>query len=219
MKNKGIFITFEGGEGAGKSTQARMIYQHLMKSRIQSVLTYEPGGTEVAEKIRSLLLDDDLNEKISERTELLLYFSSRAQHVESVIRPALEKGKVVICDRFYDATVAYQGYGRNIDLEKIRFINDFATEGLAPDLTILIDIDVLRGIERSKSRNKAKLLKKELDRMERESLDFHNRVRQGYLTLAERNRGRFRVFDGCLPQETLFENIRQEIIGFIDKNN
>jgi dTMP kinase len=186
-----------------------------MKKKISAVLTYEPGGTEVAEKIRSLLLDDDLEEKISQRCELLLYFASRAQHVDSVIIPALEKGKTVICDRFHDATVAYQGHGRKIDLDKIDFINNFSTTGIQPDLTILIDIDILKGIERSKSRNKAKLLKKELNRMEMESLEFHQRVRQGYLKIAEKETERFRIFDGSLSEDELFEKVKQEVMAFL----
>ncbi|MBN1521780.1 MAG: dTMP kinase [Candidatus Aureabacteria bacterium] len=215
MEKRGIFITFEGCEGAGKSTQAQKIYQHLMKNRFSSVLTHEPGGTEVAEKIRALLLDEDLGEPISGRAELLLYFASRAQHVEGFIIPALEKGKIVICDRFYDATVAYQGYGRQIDLATIEMMNSYAGRGIFPDLTILIDIDIRKGIERSKSRNKAKLLKKELNRMERESIEFHQRVREGYLMTAEQNKDRFRVFDGALGESELFEKIRSEVMEFV----
>ena len=217
MTARGKFVTFEGCEGAGKSTQAKKIYQYLVKNRISAVLTHEPGGTEVAEKIRSLLLDDDLEENICQRSELLLYFASRAQHVDSLILPALEKGKVIICDRYHDATVAYQGYGRSIDLDKIDFINNYAAKGVSPDLTVLIDIDIRKGIERSKSRNRAKLLKKELNRMEMESLEFHQRVKEGYLQIAQMDRARFRVFDGTMPENELFEKVKDEIMKFLKK--
>jgi dTMP kinase len=208
-------ITFEGCEGAGKSTQAQRIYQLLVKSRVPAVMTHEPGGTEVAEKIRTLLLDEDLSEPLGQRTELLLYFASRAQHIDSIIQPSLEKDKVVICDRFHDATVAYQGYGRKIDMDVIHFINGFAARGVEPDLTILIDIDVLKGIERSKNRSRSKLLKKELNRMEQESLDFHQRVREGYLALAQKDPGRIRVYDGELAQDALFEMIWKDISALL----
>jgi dTMP kinase len=214
--SKGVFITFEGCEGAGKSTQAQRLYQYLMKNKITAVLTHEPGGTEVAEKIRSLLLDDEFKESICQKTELLLYFASRAQHIETLILPSLEKGKVVICDRFYDATVAYQGYGRGISLKEIEFMNSIAAGSLVPVMTVLIDIDVLKGIERSKNRNRVMLMKKDLNRMEQESLDFHERVRQGYLTLAGQNRDRFRVFSGELPPDELFESIRAEVMRCIE---
>lgn len=213
--NKGKFITFEGCEGAGKSTQAKKVYQYLLKRRVSAVLTHEPGGTEVAEKIRSLLLSNDFKEKISQRAELLLYFASRAQHVDAVIEPSLEQGKVVICDRYYDATLAYQGYGRKLDIGKIDSINHYAVQGVYPELTILIDIDVRKGIERSRNRSKAKLLKKELDRMEMESIEFHQRVRDGYLAIASQNKDRFRVFSGDIPEDELFERVIKEIMAFL----
>ncbi|MCK5707154.1 MAG: dTMP kinase [Candidatus Aureabacteria bacterium] len=213
-----MFITFEGCEGAGKSTQASKIYQHLLRNKIPAIMTYEPGGTEIGEKIRSLLLDEELKEKFCEKTELLLYFASRAQHIETAIIPALEKGKIVICDRFNDTTLAYQGFGRGIDINKILMMNEFATKGLKPDLTILIDIDVRKGIERSKKRNRAKLLKKELNRMEMESLEFHQRVRDGYLSLSKNEKDRFRIFSGETPLSELFEDVKNEIMKFIEKN-
>ena len=180
---KGKFITFEGSEGSGKSTHSRLVYNYLKKKGYEVVYIREPGGTNISEKIRSILLDSR-NTDISEIAEMLLYMAARYQLVKEVIRPALAKGKIVICDRFLDATFAYQGYGLGIDLGVIRYIGTFVTEGIRPNLTLFLDIPTKLGLRRA---GRVK------DRIERRSLAFHRRVRKGYLTLAKRNHERVKV--------------------------
>jgi dTMP kinase len=181
-----LFITFEGGEGCGKSYQARVLFNKLNKLAIPVVLTHEPGGTPVGERITRLL--KWANEAdISPLTELLLFNASRAQLVEKIIKPALKKGEIVISDRFTDSTVAYQGYGRGLDLELIRAANKTATSGLKPDLTILLDIPVEEGLAR-KSKQKP-------DRFHQENLAFHNRIRKGFLKLSSEEPQRWLVID------------------------
>lgn len=173
---KGIFITFEGIDGCGKSTQSRLVYNYLKKKGYGVVFTREPGGTKLAEAVREMLLNP--KNTISPLAELFLYESSRAEHVKEIIAPALKAKKIVICDRFSDATVAYQGYGRGLDKNMINTLNDFASSGIKPGLTILLDIPVKEGLGRAKS------LKKN-DRMEKEKLSFYGRVRAGYLKQAK----------------------------------
>jgi dTMP kinase len=174
----GKFIVFEGVEGAGKTTQIHQTGEWLQSrySDKSIIITREPGGTELGKKIRQLLLED-LDSEIGDRTELLLYAADRAQHVESVIKPQLEQGNLVLCDRFTDSTIAYQGYGRGFDRSEIDQINQLATGGLQSDLTIWLDLDVEIGLGRVSLRGKP-------DRMEQANLDFHERVRQGYQELA-----------------------------------
>jgi dTMP kinase len=174
----GKFIVFEGVEGAGKTTQLRQTAEwlHSYSSEQAIIITREPGGTELGQKIRQLLLED-LASEIGDRTELLLYAADRAQHVEAVIRPQLDRGNLVLCDRFTDSTVAYQGYGRGFDRSEIDQINQLATGGLQSDLTIWLDLDVEIGLGRVALRGQP-------DRMEQANLDFHKRVRQGYQELA-----------------------------------
>lgn len=190
----GLFITFEGVEGCGKSTQVRLLTQCLAARGHEILTTREPGGCPIADKIRSILLDA-ANSEMTSDTELLLYAAARAQHVSQVIRPALLSGKTVLCDRFTDATLAYQGYGRKLDSSLVVELNRIATSGLAPDITVLIDCPVEIGLERAMDRiNKAKGLREE--RFELESLTFHESVRTGYLTLAAAEPERFLVIDG-----------------------
>lgn len=175
----GKFIVFEGVEGAGKTTQIQQTAEWLQSwcRREQStIVTREPGGTKLGRQIRQLLLDD-LDSLVSHRTELLLYGADRAQHVESLIRPHLDRGDFVLCDRFTDSTIAYQGYGRGFDLAEIDRVNQIATGGLQSDLTLWLDLDVSIGLERVLVRGKP-------DRMERAAIDFHQRVRRGYQELA-----------------------------------
>ncbi|MCX5776566.1 MAG: dTMP kinase, partial [Candidatus Firestonebacteria bacterium] len=172
-----IFITFEGPEGSGKSTQIRLLEKYLIKKGLTVVNTREPGGSVLAEKIRKLLLNS-ANINIAPPAELLLYLASRAQHVNDKIKPALEKGQAVICDRFSDSTMAYQGYARGLSKKMIKEINEFAAYGLKPDLTIYIDIDVNTGLRRAHKRSGKK------DRLESEKAAFHNKVRKGYLEIA-----------------------------------
>lgn len=174
---KGCFITFEGIEGSGKSTQMALLAQRLQQKGWDVLTTREPGGTQLGEDIRKLLLDTR-NHQMAPKTELLLYLASRAQHLQEVIIPALEKDRVVLCDRFSEATLAYQGYGRRMALGVIRSLAQYAADGRTPDLILLLDVPVRRGLIRIRSRNRR-------DRMEQERNDFHERVRQGYLRLAK----------------------------------
>jgi dTMP kinase len=184
---KGVFITFEGCEGCGKSTQVRKLENHLKAQGCEVVSTREPGGTSVAESIRSILLDPG-NETLSPVTELLLYEAARAQHVRERILPALEAGKIVISDRFFDSTTAYQGAGRGLGAEDVVRLHAIATGGLTPDLTIVIDVPAALGLARATQGGS--------DRIEREKIDFHERVRAEFLRLARAEPERIRVVDG-----------------------
>jgi dTMP kinase len=180
-----VFISFEGGDGSGKSTQAQKLAQYFRDSGRDVLLTREPGGTALGAKLRDLL--QGLSLEITPQAELLLYAADRTQHVKEVIRPALEAGKVVICDRYCDATVAYQGYGRKMDLELIQRINEWVTQGILPRLTLLLDIEPEIGLGRIVGSRKP------LDRLEREKAEFHQRVRDGYLKLAAQQSHRFKI--------------------------
>ncbi len=188
MSKRGVFISLEGIEGCGKSTQSKMLYEYLSQLGNCVILTREPGGTSIAEKIRDLLLDPK-NDSMTDTAELFLYLASRAQHVEQVIVPALNEGKIVICERFNDATYAYQGFARGLDLNLLVDLTKIATSGLEPDLTLLLDLDVEEGLLR------AEKLKNHRDRLESESIDFHSKVRNGYLTIARNNPQRVKVID------------------------
>lgn len=200
-----LFITFEGGEGSGKSTQARALHQRLLRMGIPVVLTHEPGGTPLGSRLRRWLKGKGENEKseIDPQTELLLFNASRAQLVSQVIRPALESGSIVICDRFAESTIAYQGYGRGLALDLIEAANHIATQGLRPDLIVLLDIPVEQGLAR----------KRLSDRFEKESLAFHQRVRRGYLGMAQKDPQRWFVVDASLPkkevQRLIWERVQQ----------
>ena len=187
-KNKGFFITIEGIEGVGKSTNINAIKGYLTQKKIDFIITREPGGTLLAEKIRDLLLEANNDEKLSELSELLLIFASRAQHLEKLIKPALTKGKWVICDRFTDATYAYQGEGRGLDWGKISQLEELVQEHLRPDLTIILDLDPRLGLERAKGRG-------ELDRFEQEKMEFFTKVRTAYLKIAAADPERCIVID------------------------
>jgi dTMP kinase len=188
QKNKGFFITIEGIEGVGKSTNINAIKGYLTQKKIDFIITREPGGTLLAEKIRDLLLEVNNDEKLSELSELLLIFASRAQHLEKLIKPALTKGKWVICDRFTDATYAYQGEGRGLDWGNISQLEDLVQEHLRPDLTIILDLDPRLGLERAKGRG-------ELDRFEQEKMEFFTKVRTAYLKIAAADPERCIVID------------------------
>ena len=174
---KGVFITFEGVEGCGKSTHSKLLFEYLKKSGYHVVHTREPGGTKLGEAVRRVLLDSP-EIQISDLAELFLFEACRAQIVEEIIRPALDRGFIVISDRFSDATFSYQGYGGRVDLTEIKTLDRVATSGLVPDLTILLDIDTLEGLSRAR--------KKGIDRMEKKDLSYHKRVRAGYLKLLKR---------------------------------
>ena len=194
----GKFIVFEGVEGAGKTTQIYQTAEWLQSMCSQDravVITREPGGTKLGQQIRQLLLDDP-DSLVTNRTELLLYGADRAQHVESKIEPHLQRGDIVLCDRFTDSTIAYQGYGRGFDLDEIDRVNQLATGGLQSDLTLWLDLDVTIGLQRVLSRGKP-------DRMERATLDFHQRVRQGYQELANSYPNRIVRLDANRPQSVI----------------
>ena len=190
-----MFITFEGPEGSGKSTQIRLLAERLHAGGIHTLLTREPGGTSTGEAIRRLLQHDSSDAEMGHRTEVLLFCASRAQIVEQVIRPALEQGTWVLCDRFTDSTLAYQGYGRGFAVDELRTLNGFATGGLTPDLTLLLDIPVDESFRRILARPS------EIDRIERAERVFHERLRAGYLELAAAEPGRFRVITSERPVE------------------
>ena len=187
--HNGFFITIEGIEGAGKSTLAELLRDRIAADGTEVVLTAEPGGDPVAERIRKLLLDSV--DAISDRAELLLFEAARAQHVDKVIVPALERGAVVICDRFADSSLAYQGYARGIDIETVKMLNACATHGLKPDLTILLDLPVELGLARQTR----------ADRISSEQLAFHQRIRDGYLCLVSSEPQRFVVVDATLEPD------------------
>ena len=208
-----MFITFEGIEGCGKSTQAGRLVDRLKNLGIPTILTREPGGTQIGKDIRTILLDTR-NQALSPLAELLLYAADRAQHVEEVIQPALSEDKWVVCDRFFDATTAYQGYGRGLDPAWIRTLNERAVSGFRPNMTILVDCPVEIGIERALRRTKA-LGQEEQARFEKENLDFHEEIRKGYLKIAREEPERFVVVDGTLNEDELEERILKHVSACI----
>ena len=201
----GIFITLEGIEGSGKSTQAKLLKDFLVGIGFTVVVTREPGGSPIGEKVRDILLDRS-NREMEPMTELLLYEASRFQHVAEVIRPALEQGKVVICDRFFDASTAYQGYGRGIEIDTVNKLNLIATKGLKADLTIVLDLPVREGLRR---------IGGQPDRIEGEEAEFHERVRQGYLKIAESEPERVKVVDASGTIEETFASVKSIVDRFL----
>lgn len=206
---KGIFISFEGIEGTGKSTQAKLLQQGLLGLGHEVILTEEPGGTLISLRVREILLSVD-HTNMKPLTELLLYNAARAQHIEEVILPALNRGAVVITDRFTDSTFAYQGYGRGIDPGLLESIDKIATNGLRPDITILLDLDVETGLKRNRRINKT-------DRLELEDVEFHKRVRKGYHDLAAKEPERIKVLDASVGIEELSIVIAGIIPDFIGR--
>ena len=206
----GYFITFEGVEGCGKTTQIKLLYEFLTARGISTVLTREPGGCPIADKIRAILLDAE-NREMSPLAELMLYAAARAQHVTEVISPALEAGKIVLCDRFCDATVAYQSFGRGIDRNVIDTLNIQACQGASPDLTVLVDCDPSVGLERARRRIEATSGPRE-ERFELEELAFHHRVRDGYRQLAADQPERFLIIDGSDSIENIFATISTQLL-------
>ncbi len=194
---RGLFVTFEGVEGAGKTTQIVLLREALEREGKTVCVTREPGGDALAEAVRKLVL----HEEMTARAELLLFLASRAQNVEKVIRPHLAAGAVVICDRFTDSSLAYQGYGRGLGRDAVHLLNNFATGGLFPDLTFLLDLEPEVGLGRQSDRN----------RMERETLEFHRRVREGFRCEAANDTPRFCVLDAALPVEVLHREILNRI--------
>jgi dTMP kinase len=212
---KGYFITFEGIEGVGKSTQARLLCKALKEKGYPVRYTREPGGTRIGEAIRDVLASIEYGE-MHPLSEVFLFSAARVQHVEQVIRPAIEEGYIVICDRFYDATLAYQGYGRNVHLTTIREINSMAAWGCKPDLTFLLDGDPELGMSRVRRRLEEK--EEVADRIERESIGFYEKVREGYLISAQEEPGRFRVLDASLEFDVLHQKILDESVKEIGRH-
>ncbi|HLA00819.1 MAG TPA: dTMP kinase [Thermodesulfovibrionales bacterium] len=205
---KGSFISFEGIEGTGKTIQSKLLYEHFRKTGYTVILTEEPGGTRIGLKIRDVLLSVE-NKEITPVTELLLYNASRAQHLKELILPALNEGGIVITDRFSDSTVAYQGYGRGIDLKLIDSLERMVTEGLKPDITLLLDLDAETGLLRNKGINKT-------DRLELEDLKFHKKVRAGYLQIAAREPERIKLIDGSGSIEEIHQKIISIVMDFLE---
>jgi dTMP kinase len=201
----GKFVTFEGPDGAGKTTQMKMLGEKLTSEGIAVSYTREPGGTKISEEIRKLLLDPS-NKEMVFRTETLLYAAARAQHVEEFIRPEVAAGKFVLCDRFTDSTIAYQGYGRGIDLGFLERLNQMATAGVLPDMTFILDIDPGQGINRIIEKRSV-VTGEGKDRIELENINFHNRVRTGFLELAQRDRVRCKVINGANGQAEIHNEI------------
>ena len=196
---QGSFVSLEGPEGAGKTTQVKLLSKELTQLGVDHVVTRDPGGTGLGRQIRRILLSTE--NEVSPMAELLLYQADRAQHVDELIRPALERGALVICDRYIDSTIAYQGYGRKIDFELINTLNKMSTGGLMPDLTILFDIASDDGLSRLHPGGH--------DRMEREDIDFHLRVRTGYQQLAEDNPERFETLDASKALSVVQDEFRK----------
>jgi dTMP kinase len=211
-----MFITFEGIEGCGKTTQAKRLVDRLTDLEIPAILTLEPGGTRICQDIRNILLNTK-NKALSPLAELLLYAADRAQHVGEMITPALSQGKWVVCDRFFDATVAYQGYARGQDIALIKTLNEKACSGIRPDMTVLVDCPVEVGLERALKRNKI-LGQEKQARFEKEKTEFHEAVRRGYLSIAEEEPDRFVVVDGTLTVKDLEIEIFEHIRPYISKN-
>ncbi|MEG4500881.1 dTMP kinase [Microcoleus sp. F10-C6] len=218
---KGKLIVFEGVEGAGKTTQMQRLIQFLQAScflRVPLLATREPGGTELGRGLRHLLLKQDAGESVSDRAELLMYAADRAQHVETFLKPELSKGTIVLCDRFTDSTIAYQGYGRGLNLNLIKQLNDIATGGLESDLTLWLDINVEAGLARVRARGRC-------DRIEQADLKFHRLVQQGFAELAQENKSRIVRINGDLPEYEVAQQIqtivtrRLEAWGYLNNTN
>jgi dTMP kinase len=211
----GVFITFEGIEGSGKSTQISRLLQYLAEQRRPVTLTREPGGTPIGDQVRRILLDP-LNRLLDPTAELLLYAASRAQHLREVIRPALALGRIILCDRFSDATIAYQGYGRGLSVPVIRELDRIVTAGLRPRLTVLLDLPAETGLGRARGRNTSQGLHGEA-RFENEDIAFHGMVRNGYLQLAKEEPERIRIVNAARPPEEVQKDIRTIVDEVLDQ--
>ena len=211
-----FLISFEGGDGSGKTTQLKLLDKYLAGRGKSCLSTREPGGTTLGEMIRKILLEAGKVE-IASPTELFLYLADRAQHVHEVIRPALASGRLVLCDRFTDSTLAYQGYGRGVDLDMLRRLNQVASHGITPDVTFLLDCPVEVGLSRTAQRNmNLKSGGSREDRFEQERADFHERVRKGFLELAQAEPGRVYVLDASRSTEEVHHEIKRIVDGKLD---
>jgi len=212
-----LFITFEGVEGSGKTSQIQHLKKYLTQKGIPYRVTREPGGSPIGEKVRKILLDPEHREMVP-ATELLLYEAARAQHVKEVLKPLLKKGGIILCDRFCDATLAYQGYGRRIDLKWIARLNRLASQGVKPDVTFLLDCPSVVGLNRAIQRNRTLKQERE-ERFEREEIQFHRRVRKGYLAIAKKEPHRVKVINTREGEEKVFEKIRKIVDNLIKRKH
>ena len=199
---KGLFITFEGADGCGKTTQLNLLKDYLIKKGYEVILTREPGGKGLGEKIREILLNYD--GEVSNRCESFLFLADRAQNIDVIVKPAIEQGKIVLCDRHTDSSVAYQGYGRGLDIQEIINLNSLATSNLKPDLTLVFDVDIETSMKR---------VGNEKDRMESAGKDFFNKVRNGYLEIAKQEPDRIKLVDSTKS----IDNVHKNVIEIIDK--
>ena len=199
---RGLFITFEGADGCGKTTQIELLNKYLQEKGKETLLTREPGAKGLGVKLREILLNYD--GEVSPQCESFLFLEDRAQHIDCIIKPAINQGKIILCDRHTDSTVAYQGYGRGLDLNRINMLNDIATGGLKPDLTIVFDVDIETSMKR---------VGKEKDRMESAGVEFFNKVRQGYLEIAKQEPNRVKVINSS---DTI-ENIHKQVVELVEK--
>lgn len=207
-RGKRLFITFEGVEGSGKSTQLNMLHAHLLRMNMDVVSTHEPGGTRIGEDIRRILLDP-ANKEMHAMTETMLYAADRVQHVYEVIRPAMNQGKIVICDRYVDSTLAYQGVARRMGMEGIQNLNEWITEDLYPDLTFLLEIPYRAGLKRMQKRSRS------ADRMENQPDSFHEQVQEAYKTLAKIFSNRYVILNGADKPENIHHKVMQEVTEFL----
>lgn len=202
---KGLFITFEGIDGCGKTTQLNLLAEYLKYKNLEVVITREPGAKGLGEKIREILLNYD--GEVSSNCEAFLFLADRAQHIDTIIKPAIEAGKIVLCDRHTDSTIAYQGYGRGVDLERLKMLNNLATSEFKPDLTFIFDIDVETSLSRV---GKAK------DRMESAGVEFFEKVRQGYLEIGKKEPERVKVISSKNTIENIFKQVKEIIEGEVN---
>lgn len=207
----GIFITFEGPEGAGKTSIIQKLARELGEEGFPILLTREPGGIKIAEQIRSVILDCD-NTEMDPRTEALLYAAARRQHLVERVLPSMKENKIVLCDRFIDSSLAYQGHARGIGLEEVLSINEFATEKKMPSLTIYFDIEPEEGLKRIAANNK-----REINRLDQEEMDFHHRVKEGYSKVIEKYRKRFLMIDASKDFDTVYASVKGELTGYLKK--
>ena len=201
---KGLFITFEGADGCGKTTQINLLKNYLENQGYQVVLTREPGAKGLGEKVREILLNYE--GAVSDRCESFLFLADRAQNIDIIVNPAVNEGKIVLCDRHIDSTVAYQGYGRGLDIDRIKMLNNIATNGRKPDLTIVFDIDVETSMQR---------VGKNKDRMESAGIEFHNRVRDGYLKIAKEEPERIKVVNSIQTVDDVFEDVKKIVNKYL----
>lgn len=208
---KSLFITFEGGEGSGKTTIIETLKKELMTLGFDVIQTREPGGSRIAEQIRKVILDKE-NTELDPLAEALLYAASRRQHLKEVVIPALQTEKIVLCDRYIDSSLVYQGYARGIGIEEVYEMNQFATNGLLPNLTLLIDLDPNKGLERIKYNQR------EVNRLDLEQLSFHEKVRCGYLEVQKRFPNRIKLIDGARTLEAVYQDVLQEVKQILQDN-